>query len=321
MYVPLHWHSTYSFLEALWQPKDIVKRAKELWFPAIAITDYNGMFWVPSFFLAAKDSRNPEDENDKWVKAIFGLEIWFVMDLNASMIGKNIWNICMIAENDCWYHNMMELVSYANQQWYSNWIPKVDVNILKEKSEWIIIFSWWEQSWMYKLASSGESEIKIREIYQMLQDIFWENCFLEIIAQDEDVLSITKKCNQFVYNLAKKTDTKLIVNNDFRYLCEWDKHTREIALAIKDWVKMYDLNRRRPEWKYHIMNWDEIRNICLKNWYSAEEVDEWMENNWKIAEKANASMLLHQKLFPRYNIPDNIKVLYDKYGADSIIEE
>ena len=66
MYVPLHWHSTFSFLEALGQPKDIVKRAKELWFPAIAITDYNGMFWVPSFFLAAKDSKNPEDENDKW---------------------------------------------------------------------------------------------------------------------------------------------------------------------------------------------------------------------------------------------------------------
>jgi DNA polymerase III alpha subunit len=31
-------------LEALGQPKDIVKRAKELLYPAIAITDYNGMF-------------------------------------------------------------------------------------------------------------------------------------------------------------------------------------------------------------------------------------------------------------------------------------
>ena len=44
------------------------------------------MFWIPAFFQAAKDSKNPEDENDKWVKAIFGLEIWFVMDLNSSLM-------------------------------------------------------------------------------------------------------------------------------------------------------------------------------------------------------------------------------------------
>jgi DNA polymerase III alpha subunit len=73
---------------------------------------------------------------------------------------------------------------------------------------------------MSKLVASGESEMRIREIYEMLQDIFGEKCYLEITAQDEGVLSITKKSNQFVYNLAKKTDTKLIVNNDYRYLRE-----------------------------------------------------------------------------------------------------
>jgi DNA polymerase III alpha subunit len=73
---------------------------------------------------------------------------------------------------------------------------------------------------MSKLVASGESEMRIREIYEMLQDIFGEKCYLEITAQDEGVLSITKKSNQFVYNLAKKTNTKLIVNNDYRYLRE-----------------------------------------------------------------------------------------------------
>lgn len=321
MYVPLHWHSTFSFLEALGHPKDIIQRAKELWYSSIAITDYNWMFWIPAFFQASQDSKNPDDENDQWVKSIFWTEIWFVMDINASLIWKNIWNLCLIAENDQWYHNMMELVAFANQQWYSNWIPKLDVNALKEKSEWIIIFAWGEQSWMSKLVASWESEVRIREIYEMLQDIFGDRCYLEITAQDEQVLSVTKKCNQFVGNLAKKTNTKLIVNNDFRYLREEDKHTREIALAIKDWAKMYDLNRRRPAGKYHIMDSEEIRNICLKNWYDASEVDEWMENNWKIAEMANASMLLHQKLFPRYNIPDHVMALYDEYWADAIIDE
>jgi DNA polymerase III alpha subunit len=30
MYIPLHGHSTFSFLESVGKPKDIIKKAKEL---------------------------------------------------------------------------------------------------------------------------------------------------------------------------------------------------------------------------------------------------------------------------------------------------
>ena len=319
MYIPLHWHSTFSFLEALGQPKDIVNRAKELGFSSIAITDYNGMFWIPAFFQASKDSKNPEDENDKWVKSIFGCEMWFVMDLNSSVSGKNIWNLCLLAESDQWYHNMMELVAYANQAGFKNWVQKLDLNILKEKSEWIRVFTWGEQSWIAKMMAAWEAGVKIKEIYDMLHETFWEKCYLEITAQDETLLPITKKVNQFVYDLAKETNTKLIVNNDYRYVREKDKDAWEIALSIKDGTKMYDANRRSPAWKYHIMNWEEIREICIKNWYKAEEVEEWINNNWNIAEELNASMLLNQKLFPKYKTPDYMQELYEKYWSTSIV--
>ena len=63
---------------------------------------------------------------------------------------------------------------------------------------------------------------------------FGEKCYLEITAQDETLLPITKKVNQFIYNLAKQTNTKLIVDNEYRYLKEKDKEAWEIALSIKD---------------------------------------------------------------------------------------
>ena len=318
MYVPLHWHSTFSFLEALGQPKDIIVRAKELWFSAIAITDFNWMFLIPAFFQASKDSKNNDDENDKWVKSIFWLEIWFVMDLNSSSVWKSIWNICLLAESDEWYHNMMELVAYANQKWFINWVPRLDLNILKEKSEWIVVFTWWDMSWISRMQISGESDAKICEIYDMLREIFMDKCYLEITAQDEGLISGLRKLNHFVYDLAKKTKTKLIVNNDYRYLREKDKDAWEIALAIKDWSKMYDANRRKPAWRYHIMNWDEIKWICVWNWYDAGEIDTRIENNWILAESLNASMLLNQKLFPKYKTPEHILELYDKYGWTSI---
>lgn len=318
MYIPLHWHSTFSFLEALGQPKDIISRAKELWLTAIAITDYNWMFWIPSFYQASKDSKNPEDENDNWVKSIFWSEIWFVMDLKATVNSNNVWNICLLAESDIWYHNMMELVAYANQAWFSNGIPKLDLSILKEKSEGIVVFAWWDCSWISKLQSAWESDNKIREIYDMIHDIFWDNCYLEITAQNEKLLPVIKKCNSYIYKLAKETNTKLLINNDYRYIKKEDKETREVALSIKDWTKIYDNNRRSPQWLYHIMLEDEIRKICIENWYSDDDVNEWIQNNYNLSLRLNASILLNQKLFPKYATPDDIQKYYDKYWATSI---
>ena len=66
------------------------------------------------------------------------------------------------------------------------------------------------------------------------------------------------------------------------------------------------------------MNWDEIKWICVWNWYDAGEIDTRIENNWILAESLNASMLLNQKLFPKYKTPEHILELYDKYGWTSI---
>ena len=320
MYVPLHWHSTFSFLEALGQPKDIVKHAKELWLPAIAITDYNGMFGIPSFFVAAKNSKNPDDENDQWVKAIFGSEIWFVMDIKSMWALKDIWNICFLAQTDKWYHNMLELVAYANQDWLTNGKAKVDLNILREKSEWIIVFMWWNQSWISKLLQSWESEENITEMYSMLHDFFKDKCYLEIAAQNESLIPEVKRCNKFVYNLSKQTNTKIIVDNNYHYIRKEDRKTWEVALAVKDWAKMYDQNRRNPMWEYHIMQEEEIKNICIKNWYNEWEINEWIQNNWNVAQMIDAKILFDQKLFPKYETPDHIRELYNKYGDELIGE-
>jgi DNA polymerase-3 subunit alpha len=53
-------------LEAVSHPKNIVTKAKEMGLPAIAITDYTGMYGMPAFYLAAKE---------EGIKAIIGVEL------------------------------------------------------------------------------------------------------------------------------------------------------------------------------------------------------------------------------------------------------
>lgn len=90
----LHWHSTFSFLEAIWTPKKLVAKAKELWFSALGITDYFAMYWAIQLYEAAKENE---------IKPIIWVELWFVLDINWFNKVDEIWNICLLAKNTEWY--------------------------------------------------------------------------------------------------------------------------------------------------------------------------------------------------------------------------
>ena len=54
MYVELHASSAFSFLRASSLPEDLVARAAELGYPALALLDRDGVPGAPRFFKAAK---------------------------------------------------------------------------------------------------------------------------------------------------------------------------------------------------------------------------------------------------------------------------
>jgi len=310
MYIPLHGHSTFSFLEAVSLPKQIVAKAKAMGLPAIAITDYTGMYGVPTFYLAAKD---------EGVKPIVGIELGFVLDMQANFIAKNIGNICLIAASDAGYYNLMKLTSFANQEGLAE-KAKIDFAVLKEHHEGLIVFYGGIESWVGKMMSAGESEERILEIHEMIKEVFGEHCYFEITAQDEEIISELPKLNQFILHLARKTDTECIVNNNYFYPEPKNKEAREMALSIKDGTKMYDAHRRQPAGQYHIMTEEEIREICLKNGYKEEQIEQRLGNNMKISEQVKMEIKLGQALFPVYEAPEEIKELYEKYKDKMIVE-
>ena len=53
-YVELHCHSAYSFLDGSSQPEELVIRAAELGYEALALTDHDGVYGSLEFAHAAK---------------------------------------------------------------------------------------------------------------------------------------------------------------------------------------------------------------------------------------------------------------------------
>ena len=79
--VELHMHTRFSALDALTEPKDIVKRAAYWGMPAIAVTDHGVVQAFPDMWMAGKKYG---------VKIIYGCECYFVndMDGNKAVHGK-----------------------------------------------------------------------------------------------------------------------------------------------------------------------------------------------------------------------------------------
>ena len=53
-YVELHCHSAFSFLDGASHPEELVRRAAELEYPALALTDHDGVYGSLEFAHAAK---------------------------------------------------------------------------------------------------------------------------------------------------------------------------------------------------------------------------------------------------------------------------
>lgn len=299
----LHGHSTFSFLEAIWTPKKIIQKAKELGFENIALTDLGGMYGAIAFYDSAREN---------WINPIIGTELGFVLDINGYNRIEDVWNMCLLAKNGEWYSSLMKIVSHANQEWISG-KAKFDIKTLEENNQWLIAFMWGEESWIGKMIFRSEADEKIIEIINMIQDKIWkENVFLEIIAQDELKNQNLKKINSKIIELSEKLGIKCIVNNIYQYINESDKEAWEMALAIKDGNKMYDDHRRKPKEKYHLMSGQEVFAIMMDNWYSEEQTKNWINNNNEIAKTIKIEIPMGQTLFPNYSTPPHIQELYEK---------
>ena len=70
-YAELHCHTNFSFLDGASHPEDLVERAIELGYEALAVTDHDGFYGVSRFWQTAKEAGLP---------AIYGVEIGLEAD-------------------------------------------------------------------------------------------------------------------------------------------------------------------------------------------------------------------------------------------------
>ncbi|MCL4358404.1 PHP domain-containing protein, partial [Patescibacteria group bacterium] len=111
----LHTHTHYSLLDGLIKIDKLVKRAKELNFEAIAITDHGNMYGAIEFYKKSKQAG---------LKPIIGLEAYLAprtINDRAAGIDSKSYHITLLAKNEAGYKNLLKLTS---QSWLDGFYYK-----------------------------------------------------------------------------------------------------------------------------------------------------------------------------------------------------
>ncbi|MDR2301798.1 MAG: PHP domain-containing protein, partial [Deltaproteobacteria bacterium] len=131
-FVHLHVHSCYSLLDGAIRLNDLVKTAKDMGMPAVALTDHGQMFGLWKFFAEAKKVG---------IKPILGVEA-YVTTLGRASRDKNETrhHLTLLAQNLTGYHNLCRMISLANIEGFY-YKPRVDYELLSRYSEGVFALS------------------------------------------------------------------------------------------------------------------------------------------------------------------------------------
>jgi DNA polymerase-3 subunit alpha len=289
-FVHLHVHTEYSLLDGASRIGSLVKRAKELNMPAIAITDHGTMYGIVDFYKQAKK---------QGIKPIIGCEVYVAprSRRERTMVeGEAYYHLVLLAETDEGYRNLIELVSRGNTEGFY-YKPRVDKELLSQYSKGLICLSACIAgeipSWLLK------DNITVAEtLVQEYIDIFGkDNFFLEI--QDHGIPE-QKKVNKLLIEMSRKFDVGLVATNDLHYINKQDAECHDVLLCIQMGKTVDDTARMKFfSDEFYLKDFDEMAQL-----FGA--YPEALANTCRIAERCNVTLDFGNLYLPEFPVPGGL---------------
>lgn len=221
-YTGLHQHSVYSVLDGLAKVKDIVERCKDLGMEGVCITDHGNQF------AAYELNKECKKQN---MKPIFANE--FYIAPGSALVKEKVegfkpcYHLILIAKNDIGYKNLMYLTSWAyiTGKYYK---PRIDMSVLKERSEGLICLSACIGGLPQQLFLEGREE-EAEDTILSFKRIFGKNYFLEMQYSGLDEQT---RVNTFFRGMSRKHEIGLVVTSDSHYVKYDDSDYHASLVAI-----------------------------------------------------------------------------------------
>jgi len=289
-FVHLHVHSEYSLLDGAARIEKLIQKAKDLRFPALALTDHGNLFGSVDFYTACEKAG---------VKPILGCELYVAPGSRFERSGQDGSyegaSHCTVLVRDRRGHaNLMKLVSKAYLEGFY-YKPRVDRELLAQHADGLLVLSGCLNSEVSRLLSAGD-EAKARQAAGWYQEVFGKDYyFMEVQAHG---LAEQKPVTEGTLRIGQALGAPLCATNDSHYLEAGDARAHEALLCIQTGTTMSDPNRWRfSTEEFYLKSADEMRAVF-------KELPEAYRNTLAVAERCNVDLSVGQFHLPRYEVPD-----------------
>ena len=304
-FVHLHCHSEYSQFDGLSPVDNLVTKAREMGFPALALTDHGtvgGLIQFVNACTATKDQDGILIPYDT-IKPLLGAEFYVARDHRYKSKDKQPdgasgnRHLVLIAKNWSGYQNLCRLSQISWQDgFYMK--PRIDMDLLSQHSEGLIAGS----ACLSSLINANllhDRYDQAKRTAEILKDIFGEDFFLEIMYHgiEEERVIIPD-----ILRLGKELDIPVACTNDAHYIEKDHAISQEVFTCMSSGKCIHDPDRlSQPYGEFYLKSAEEMarifgfsRKLLLNTVAIANKVD--FEN---IKENLFGGMRL-----PQFDIPE-----------------
>jgi DNA polymerase-3 subunit alpha len=202
-YVPLRVFSSFTMLEGAMEPKTIAERSAKLGFPAVALTDRNGLYGVMPFSEACFG---------KGVQPIVGTMLAVARPAEIGGERGIDW-LALLAQDDLGYANLCKLVSAAHLDRPIEQDPHVEFAKLEEFAGGLIALTAGSEGALARLIADGQ-HLKAEACLDRLQSLFPERLYIELSRRGD---AIEDAAESALIDLAYARNLPLVATNPAAY--------------------------------------------------------------------------------------------------------
>lgn len=288
-FVHLHSHTEFSLLDGISRLPDMVRRAKELEQPALAITDHGNMYAAIYFYKECMS---------QGVKPIIGCEVYVTegsrFDKPEGRSRERLKHLILLAETMEGYRNLVKIVSKASTEGMY-FRPRADHDLLREYSSGIIALSACIQGEVPQYILQDNMEGARRAVEWYIETYGKENFFLEI---QNHGLPEELRAQQVLCQLADEYGLGIVASNDFHYVMQEDADAQDIRVCIQTGRRRAEVDRLKfPNDQFYMKSGDEMAELF-------GHIPGALENTLAIANRCNVVFNFDEHHLPHFDVPE-----------------
>ncbi len=207
MFVHLHTHSYYSFLDGVPSPQDLVDAAVEQEMPALALTDHYGLTGALEFYEACQEAG---------IRPILGVELAVEHSLGLG-------NLVFLAKDMQGWSSVCRLTSAAQTAPHRDPSQGIPFDVLMDISAGLICLTGGVRGFVRWSVASGQLSEALDYLYA-LNSVFLDDLYVELQPNDGVGELVT---------LAKQADLPVVATNNVYYVSSEDAQLQRTLSAMR----------------------------------------------------------------------------------------